>query len=184
MHFYVGEILFLQKLSVTPHLDNFDADHLAWIASSRTPTPVDVIIEKLCKASVKPEESISEAIGADLMVIDEPATQPSYDWMSLIRAYLDNQPLSDDNAEVECITRKSRMYHLIYEVLYRQGSNDIMMRCISREKGIQSLQDIHNGVCGSHLSWCSIIGKAFRHGFYWPTAKDDAMKIITKCKDS
>jgi hypothetical protein len=25
--------------------------------------------------------------------------------------------------------------------------------------------------------------KAFRHGFYWPTAKDDAMKIMTKCKE-
>jgi hypothetical protein len=38
--------------------------------------------------------------------------------MSLIRAYLDNQSTSDDNAEVECILRKSRMYHLIDRVLY------------------------------------------------------------------
>jgi hypothetical protein len=34
-----------------------------------------------------------------------------------------------------------------------------------------------------HSSWCSIIGKAFRHGFYWPTAKDDAMKVVKKCRD-
>jgi hypothetical protein len=33
------------------------------------------------------------------------------------------------------------------------------------------------------LSWCSIVGKAFRHGFYWLTAKDDAMEIVTKCKE-
>jgi hypothetical protein len=52
------------------------------------------------------------------MVIDEPPQHPAYDWMSLIRAYLDNQPPSDDNAEVECIARKSRMYHLINGVLY------------------------------------------------------------------
>jgi hypothetical protein len=54
-------------------LDNYDVDHLAWIASSRAPTLMDVIIEKLSKPSVKAEESISEATGADLMVIDEPA---------------------------------------------------------------------------------------------------------------
>jgi hypothetical protein len=40
-------------------------------------------------------------VGADLMVIDEPVQQLAYDWMSPIRAYLDNQPSSDDNAKVE-----------------------------------------------------------------------------------
>jgi hypothetical protein len=57
----------------------------------------------------------------------------------------------------------------------------MMMRCISREKGIQLLQDIHSG--GSHLSWRYIICKAFRHGFYWLIAKDNAMEIVTKYKD-
>jgi hypothetical protein len=75
------------------------------------------------------------------------------------------------------------MYHLIDGIIHRRGTNDMMMRCISREEGIQLLQDIHGGVCGSHSSWHSIIGKAIRHGFYWPTAKDDAMEIVTKYKD-
>jgi hypothetical protein len=101
---------------------------------------------------VKPEESTSEEVGANLMVIDEPPQQPVYDWMSLIRAYLDNQPPSDDNAEVECIIRKSRMYLMIDGVLYRQGANGMMMKCISREEGIQLLEDIHKGVRGSHSS--------------------------------
>jgi hypothetical protein len=52
------------------------------------------------------------------MIIDEPARQPAYDWMSPIRAYLDNQPPTDDNVEVESITHKSRMYRLIDGVLY------------------------------------------------------------------
>jgi hypothetical protein len=53
------------------------------------------------------------------MTIDEPAQQPAYDWVSLIRAYLDNQLTLDDNAEVELIARKCRMFHLIDGVLYR-----------------------------------------------------------------
>jgi hypothetical protein len=59
----------------------------------------------------------------------------------------------------------------------------MMMRCISKEEGIRLLQDIDSGVCRAHSSWCSIIRKAFRHGFYWLTAKDDAMEIVTNCKD-
>jgi hypothetical protein len=59
----------------------------------------------------------------------------------------------------------------------------MMMKCISRGEGIELLEDIHNGVCGSHSSWRSIVGKAFRHGFYWPTTEDDAMEVIKKYRD-
>jgi ribonuclease HI len=124
------------KVWYVPHLDNRDADHLAWIASSRAPTPLNVIIEKLTEPSVKAAEPIEET---DLMVTDESQLQLTYDWMSPIRAYLDNQPLSDDNAKIEHVTCKSRMYHLIDGVLYKQDANDIIMMCISKEEGIQLL---------------------------------------------
>jgi hypothetical protein len=57
------------------------------------------------------------------------------------------------------------------------------MKCIAREEGIELLGDVHKGVCGSHASWRSIVGKAFRHGFYWPTTKDDVMEVVKKCRD-
>jgi hypothetical protein len=57
------------EVQYAPHLDNHDADHLAWIASFRAPTSPDIIMVKLSKPSVKPAESISEA---DLMVINGP----------------------------------------------------------------------------------------------------------------
>jgi hypothetical protein len=59
----------------------------------------------------------------------------------------------------------------------------MMMKCISKDEGSQLLQDIHSGVYGAHSSWWSIVGKTFRHGFYWPIAKDDMIEIITKCKE-
>jgi hypothetical protein len=163
-----------------PHLDNHNVDHLAWIASSRAPTPPDIIVVKLSKPSVKPAEPISEA---NLMVIDGPDQEPVFDWMNSIRMFLSNQPLSDDDAKVERITRKAKMYHLIDEVLYRQGTNGMMIRCISREEDIQLLQDIHSGIYRLHSSWHFIIVKAFRHGFYWPTTKDDTMEVVTKCNN-
>jgi hypothetical protein len=85
--------------------------------------------------------------------------------------------------EIKHIARKSRIYHLIDEVLYRQDVNGMMMRCISKEEGSQLLRDIHSGVYGAHSSWRSIVGKVFRHGFYWPIAKYDVIEIVIKCKD-
>jgi hypothetical protein len=80
------------------------------------PTPLDIIIEKLTKPSVKVVETLKET---DLMIIDGAEQQSEIDWMSPIKAYLDNQPISNDDAEIERIARKSRMYHLIDGVLYR-----------------------------------------------------------------
>jgi hypothetical protein len=87
----------------------------------------------MSKPSVKPAELISKA---DLMIIDGPDQEPVFDWMNPMRMFLNNQPLSDDDAEVERIVRKARMYHLIVRVLYREGVNGMMMWCISREEGI------------------------------------------------
>jgi hypothetical protein len=187
---YLAEVCRMDKffdgfeVRYVPRLENHDTDHLAWIASSRAPTPLDAIIEKLSKPSVRSIEEDTKAAKVDLMVIDEQEQEPTYDWMNPIMMFLENQPPSDDNAKVERIARKSNMYHQIDEILFRRGANDMMMKCISREESIHLLQDIHNGVCELHSSWCSIISKAFRHDFYWPTAKDDATEIVTKCKDS
>jgi hypothetical protein len=104
------------------------------------------------KPLVRPVEEVIDATKPHLMVIDEPEQGLAYDWMSPIKMFLDNQPPLDDNAEVERITCKSKMYHLIDGVLYRRGANGMMMKCISREEGIQLLQDIHSGVCGSHTT--------------------------------
>jgi ribonuclease HI len=169
---YLAEVHMMKKffdvfdVRYVPRLDNCDVDHLVWIVFSRAPTPLDVIIEKLIKHSVRPAEESIDAAKPDLMVIDESNQGLAYDCMSPIKMFLDNQPPSDNNTKVECITHKSKMYQLIDGILYQRGANGMMMKCISREECIQLLQNIHSGLCGSHSSWCSIICKAFRHGFY------------------
>jgi hypothetical protein len=52
------------------------------------------------------------------MVIDEPEQELAYDWMNPIKMFLENQPPSDDNVEVERIAWKSKMYHLIDGILF------------------------------------------------------------------
>jgi hypothetical protein len=49
-------------------------------------------------------------------------------------------------------------------------------------KGQEILKDIHAGVCGHHASSRAIAAKAFRAGFYWLTAIEDAKDIVRKCE--
>jgi hypothetical protein len=64
---YLAEVCGVEKffdrfeVRYVPRLDNRDVDHLTWIAFSRAPTPLDVIIEKLSKPLVKPAEHADEA---------------------------------------------------------------------------------------------------------------------------
>jgi hypothetical protein len=68
--------------------------------------------------SVKLAEVANEAIEQDLMVIDKLDHELAYDWMNPIKMFLENRSPSDDNAEVECIARKSKKYHLIDGILF------------------------------------------------------------------
>jgi hypothetical protein len=52
-----------------------------------------------------------------------------------------------------------------------QSHEDVLgvaLRCISMEER-KLLDDIQAGECGHHSSSCTLAGKAFRSGFYWPT---------------
>jgi hypothetical protein len=44
------------------------------------------------------------------------------------------------------------------------------------------LHDIHAGVYGHHASSQAIAAKAFRAGFYWLTAVEDAKYIVRRCE--
>ena len=57
-----------------------------------------------------------------------------------------------------------------------------MQRCIPIPEGREMLRDIHTGVCGHHAAPRTLVGNAFRQGFYWPTAVADATEIVRTCE--
>ena len=57
----------------------------------------------------------------------------------------------------------------------------MFQRCIALEDGKDLLRDIHAGTCGHHAGSRSLVAKAFRAGFYWPTALRDAEDIVKRC---
>jgi ribonuclease HI len=103
-------------------------------------------------------------------------------WIDEIRIYLSDNILPDDDAAAKRVTRQARRYTLVEGDLYQRGANGVYLRCITREKGSEILADIHEGECGSHASARNLVGKAIRHGFYWPTALTDAFDLVRRCK--
>src|SRR5438128_12490475 len=56
------------------------------------------------------------------------------------------------------------------------------MKCISEEDGRKLLKEIHSGICGNHAASRTLLGKAYRQGFFWSTVVIDADEIVRKCE--
>ena len=102
-------------------------------------------------------------------------------WVQPIRAYLVEGTLPEEEASARKIHRKSKSYTIINGETYRRSVTGVLQRCVEPAEGQEILTDIHQGECGHHVSSRALVAKAFRHGFYWPTALDDAENIVRKC---
>nr|ABA97712.1 retrotransposon protein, putative, Ty3-gypsy subclass [Oryza sativa Japonica Group] len=71
---------------------------------------------------------------------------------------------------------------VVNQVMKEWSCLDDNMTAYKQEEGRQLLKDIHSGICGNHAAARTIVGKAYRQGFFWPTAVSDADKIVRTCK--
>jgi len=104
----------------------------------------------------------------------------SEDWRATIMAYLRGHFVPEDDKEEKRMALRARNYIIINEDLYRGGVCAPLLKCFSRE-GRQLLEEIHAGMCSSHIATRALVGKAFREGFYWPSAVADAHEVVRKC---
>ncbi len=78
--------------------------------------------------------------------------------------------------------RKAQPESFIHEgELYKKSTTGVLQRCISEEEGRNLLAEIHAGLGGHHAAARALVGKAFRTGFYWPTARADAQDLVQRC---
>ena len=67
--------------------------------------------------------------------------------------------------------------------LMRKNANtEVLLKCITQDDGIKLLDDIHARSYGNHAASRTLVRKAFRVGFYWPTAVADAEKLVRRCE--
>jgi hypothetical protein len=196
------------ELQHVARADNSAADDLSVRASTWAPMPEGVFKRRLLRPTAQPAElgeggetstsKLAVPVASHLQnppktmcAIGNPASplapqsisQSGPDaWISEIRDYQKENILPEDHVSAERIVRLAKRYAVVEGDLYRRGANSILMRCITQEEGRELLTEIHGGECGSHSSSRTLVGKAFRHGFYWPTALQDAVEMVKSCK--
>jgi hypothetical protein len=64
---------------------------------------------------------------------------------------------------------------------HKNAKAEVLMKCIEQEDDIKLLEEIHSSTCGNHATSQTLVGKAFRAGFYWPSVLADAKKLVRHC---
>ena len=63
-------------------------------------------------------------------------------------------------------------------LMRKSAKEGILQKCIIQDDGVKLLSEIHSGSCGNHAALRTLVGKAFRAGFYWPMAITDAEDLV------
>jgi ribonuclease HI len=161
--------------------NNVAADVLSKLGSTRAQVPAGVFVHKLHAPSI-PEpappttDPAHPPAGQEVMMIDVDWRQPFIDYLS------EHKVPSDKNSAEQLIPR-AKYYVLVGDKLYRWGaSSGVLMKCVPKQEGKDILEEIHKGVCGNHASSHTLVSKAFRRAFYWPTALGDAEELVRRCQ--
>ncbi|XP_021764709.1 uncharacterized protein LOC110729288 [Chenopodium quinoa] len=147
---------------------NHQADALSKLASlASCETPRSVFWE------VKERRSID---AKPVHIIDRIST-----WMDGIISYRKDSLLPADPKKSWLVKKRAAWFEMKQGELFKKGFVKPYLKCITPEKGHDVLDDLHQGKCNSHIGGRALAEKAARLGYYWPSLKSDAMKMVKKC---
>ncbi|GJX24080.1 reverse transcriptase domain-containing protein [Tanacetum coccineum] len=153
-----------------PRGDNKKADALSRCNHSFA-TSKQVLVEILKNKSIS-EMEIST-------VIEE--QDPT--WMTPIIEFVSKGTLPLEQKEARRIRRTAQRFELRNGVLYRRSFLQPWLRCVGPIQADYVLREIHAGSCSMHSGPRSVVARALRSGYYWPTMHRDARDMIRKCHD-
>jgi hypothetical protein len=111
---------------------------------------------------------------------EQGGTALALDWQTSYQEFLLHGELSLGKAEGRRLARWAKTFILLGDEkgLYRHNPLEILQWCIPISQGQELLGDIHSEACGHHATPRTLIGNAFKQGFYWPTAVAEATMIM------
>ena len=152
-------------LSHIPRGENIHADSLATLAtSSAWNMPRVIIVEDLC---------IPTPTRKDLLQIHQ--VNLGLSWMDPILLFLESDILPKEKLEAEKIRRKAPRFWLSEDKkLYKRSFSGPYLLCVHPEILESLLEELHEGICGSHTGGRSLSHRAITQGYWWPNMQKEA----------
>ncbi|GJW19438.1 reverse transcriptase domain-containing protein [Tanacetum coccineum] len=134
-------------------------------------------LSKQCYRRNEKKKSVNES--EVLAVVEEEGES----WMTPIHEYLTDETLPAEKKKARAIKRKSQRFAIINGILYKKSFLGPWLRCVGPSQANYVLREIHEGSCSMHAGTRSVVAKALRIGYYWPTMHRDARALIKACQE-
>ena len=162
------EVVYVERL---PRSQNEQANALSKLGSSSMQNlKTSVLVE------VKPVSSIHE----DATSIFNIGNRDLPNCMKDLIQYKETGELPADLILARKMKMKSLQYCVEDGELHKKAKNGSLLKCVTPSEADYILKEFHEGCCGHHLGAKALAHKAFRIGYYWPTATEDARNLVQK----
>ena len=71
--------------------------------------------------------------------------------------------------EAKKVRERAARFTILNDTLYKRGFSMLYLKCVDEEEAKYILEEIHQGVCGDHTNPRSLVSKAVRTSYFWPT---------------
>ncbi|GJZ27750.1 reverse transcriptase domain-containing protein [Tanacetum coccineum] len=99
-------------------------------------------------------------------------------WMTSIINYLKRGVWPEDQNKARALRMKIGQYVMEEGVLFKKSYLMPMLWCVGPSQANYIIREKHIGTCSMHLKARSVVAKAIRQGYYWPTMHQDAREEI------
>ena len=102
-------------------------------------------------------------------------------WMDPILRYITTGELPDDRSKAHKIQIQSARLSLVNGQLFKRSLDGPYLKCLTTEQGHYVLAELHEGICGNHLSDRTLAHRAHNQRYYWPTMRSNTADYVRKC---
>ncbi|KAG8474675.1 hypothetical protein CXB51_031129 [Gossypium anomalum] len=104
-------------------------------------------------------------------------------WFHDILGYIKNQsyPEQANENDKRTIRRMAAGFVLDGDILYKKGNDQMLLRCVDDVKARKILEEVHEGICGTHANGFNMARKIMRLGYYLLTMESDCINFARKC---
>ena len=147
---------------------NAHVDSLAMLATSSVQDlPRVILVEDLYKPTETRETAQIHQIRAE----------PS--WMDSIIRFLKEDVLLEERIEVDKVRRKATSYWLSED--HKRSFSGPYLLCVYPELTESLLEELHEGIYGSHTGGRSLAHRAIIQGYWWPNIQRETLEYVRKC---
>ncbi|XP_069155857.1 uncharacterized protein [Solanum lycopersicum] len=150
-----------------------------WAVKNPKIVPYVQYVQNLCKRFRKIEfrhtPRIQNELADALATIASMIKHPDTDYIDPLDIDLKEHP-------IHCSHVESEPDGLPWYFDIKRRTPDLgLLRCVDAAEAVRLIEQIHAGVCGTHMNGLTLARKVLRAGYFWMTMENDCCKFVQKC---